>query len=152
MRLNEAWRSDFGMSWTLLRLEGLFQRAAYLLFLLLLSAGLFQFSMLVRAGEVLHDAARTGIRESLLPAATVESVTSATRRRLAGGPRGAFSAAILVRINGRPALPDRSIASGDRVAVTVRLPVELAAVDWLGYVGIRPAGRTLRARTVITRP
>jgi len=153
-RTSRTWQHgiDTGIFRTPLRWGTYFRRVVDLCFLFVLSAGLVQFAMLVWAGQVLHDASRAGIRESTLPGATVASVTSTARRRLAPSVRGMRAATVRVRVNGRLGPANRSLASGDRVVVTIELPADLAAANWLGYVGVRPAGRTLRARTVMTRP
>lgn len=108
--------------------------------LLLLLAGLFEFTMLFSARGELVEASRVAARKATLPGATLETVESEVRKVL--NPRFHESLQVAASLGER---------SGDEVCVAVAVEMNTVAPDLLWPIGYSLRGRQLLSETCMIR-
>ena len=107
------------------------QWAAAAAVLLIAVGGVTQFAYLVAAEHTLNLAALAGATEATLPRATLESVTAAVERRLAGYALKSGQLQITMLQNGTPVGRQFRAGEGDRLALTISVPTSATLPAWL---------------------
>jgi hypothetical protein len=115
---------------------------------LLLLAALVEFTLLLHARQRLAAASREGCRIAAV-GGDADAVALATRRVLGNGKLG--QAEILITGEDPENHADSTAASGEAVAVWVKLPAALVVPDLLRIIGYSIRDEELVGRTVMRR-
>jgi hypothetical protein len=105
------------------------------------SCFLVEFAYCLSAERTLARAARAGAVEATLPQATYRSVADIVRRHFAGNAELAAQSRIAVLHNGAPETGLFQPLGGDRMAVTITVPVCAVLPRWLGLLRL-PRGNS----------
>lgn len=108
--------------------------------LMLILAGLFEFTMLFFARGEVVEASRVAARKATLPGATLEDVESEVRKVL--NPRFHNSLQVAASLGEK---------SGDEVCVAISVSMNSAAPDLLWPIGYSLHGRELLSETCMIR-
>jgi len=98
---------------------------------------LAEFAYSLAAEHALARAARAGALEATLPRATIPSVSETVNRRLANRDGWGEQLRLSVHRNGLAVGGTIRAAGGDRMEVTLAVPVRAVLPHWLSVIGLR---------------
>jgi hypothetical protein len=107
---------------------------------------LAEFTYSLAAERALSRAARAGALEATLPRATYRSVCETVKRRLANRAAWANQMSLTVQQNGIPVGGAIRAIDGDRMSVTLALPLRVIMPRWLSAVSFQASESRIEAR------
>lgn len=113
---------------------------------------LAQFGYCLAAERILARAARAGALEATLPRATLQSVAQSVERRLEVYPQLTDRLRFSLQQNGAPIRGLIQARDGDRLAVTLAVPMREVLPGWLRVVCFWRADARIEARAERQRP
>jgi Flp pilus assembly protein TadG len=117
--------------------------------LMMLLAGMIQFSMMLHARQQLVAASREGARVAALGGDATE-VERAVKRSLGNGRLGE-AVVTMTTDEDQPVASALQVPQGEAVAVWVRLPTTRAVPDLLRFIGYSIRDDEIVARTIMRR-
>jgi hypothetical protein len=113
---------------------------------------LAEFAYCLAAEHTLIRAARAGALEATLPRASFRSVGDTVERRLVRRASWTEQLTLSVHRNGAAVGGAIQAAGGDRMAVTLAVPVRAVVPQWLSSISLRTGESQIEARAERTVP